>query len=228
MTGAGTSGSSGSGVLRGAGALNLGGAFGFICTFDNWLNGVPVIGFGDGTFGSWLNGVPVCEPGGASVLPNAATAGCSGTGKLVALLSAASGTATCTGSGSLKGAGALHGTGSGGCTGAGTCHGSGSCSGSGRAGCSGTGILRGAGKLTGSGTAGCSGSVSPGFTAFISGNGFSGCSGTGILTGIQPTPTARHRIVSPVQPKLRHFDPVNDKWWSRRVSAREETQRVFN
>lgn len=33
--------------------------------FSFWLNGVPVIGFGDPDFGSWLNGTPYVDIGAA-------------------------------------------------------------------------------------------------------------------------------------------------------------------
>lgn len=228
MTGSGSGGCTGTGLLLGTGYLQLESKFGFVCTFDQWANGVPVIGFGDGTFSSWRNGAPYVDPGGGSVLPISATATCSGTAVITSLkVGTGLGNGACIGTGVLTGTGRLTGSGSGTCSSSSTIRGGGRLAGSGLGACSGTGILRGAGRLIGSGSGACIGTVSAGSIGILIGSGFGTSTGTGILTsGPVPTPIS-HRIISPRQPTLRHFDPVNDKWWSRRVSAGQEVQRTF-
>ena len=206
--------------------MQVGGPIGFVNLLDNWYNGAPIVGFGDGLFNCWWNGAPYVDLGGASILPISCTGTCIGTGFLVAAIGA-TGKAGCKGTGLLTATGRLAGSGSGGCKGTGAIRGAASISGSGTAGCKGTGAITGQAHLTGSGTGTCSGGVSAGGLVVIFGSGTGGCLGTGILTGTSPPAPSAHRRVSPTQPSLRAANFAGEKWWSRRVSPKSERQRIL-
>lgn len=115
--------------------------------------------------------------------------------------------------------------------GTGTCSGSGllgaSIQGSGQASCSGSATLTGTGRLAGQSQGFSIGGAVLLGGGTLTGTGSGGSSGKGSGAAPPPPSVVAYRICSPLQPTLRHFDPVGNRWWSRRVSPGRERQRIL-
>jgi len=180
--------------------------------FNVWVNSAPLISFGGNfDFSIWQNGSPILiqdESGPLASLRGSGVAVSAGVGALIELLFiSGKGAGLAIGHGTAYGAAAIAGSGVGLSIGLGQASLLAYLTGSG------LGLSEGIGSIEGLGA--------------LSGLGLGLSIGLGQLQiPIPPPPSTLHRLLSPRQPRLRHQDFVNERWWSRRVSARSERQRI--